>query len=62
MSNINSALDLITPGCFMASIDLISAYYAVPIHSNHKKYFKFVWENQLYVLRGLFLCYPFLCE
>ena len=49
MSNINSALELITPGCFMASIDLISAYYAVPIHSNHKKYFKFVWENQLYV-------------
>ena len=21
----------------------------MPIHSNHKKYFKFVWENQLYV-------------
>ena len=48
MSNIMSALNLITPGCYLGSIDLVSAYYAVPIHSIHRKYFKFFWDNTLY--------------
>ena len=48
MANILSALNLITPGCYLGSIDLVSAYYAVPIHSEHKKFFKFYWKNSLY--------------
>ena len=48
MHSVLSAIALITPGCFMASIDLSSAYYSLPIHKDHKKYFKFFWNNSLY--------------
>ena len=48
MSGIKAALDLISPGCFMGSIDLVSAYFSIPIHEEHKKLLKFYWGNQLY--------------
>ena len=31
MDTIQTALKLMRPGCFMASVDLKDAYYAVPI-------------------------------
>ena len=54
MDTIYSVLDLITPNCYMGSIDLKDAYYSVPIDDAYQKYFKFVFNNTLYK----FLCLP----
>ena len=54
MDTLETAIRLMTPGCFMTSIDLTDAYYLVPMALEHKKYLKFVWRNQLYA----FTCLP----
>ena len=54
MDSIHSVLHNVTPGCFMASLDLKSAYYSVPIAPEFQKYLKFEWNGKLYK----FVCYP----
>ena len=41
MDTVWSAVRLMTPNCFMASIDLTDAYYVVPITEEHRKYLRF---------------------
>ena len=41
METLQSVLELITPGCFMASLDLKDAYYSTPINQSHTKYLIF---------------------
>ena len=48
MKTLQSVLSLITPGCYLLSLDLKDAYHSVPIHLNHTKFLKFIWKNQLY--------------
>ena len=45
---IHTCINLMTPGCYMASIDLSDAYYTIPVHKNYQKYMKFKFENKLY--------------
>ena len=54
MDTVLTAVRLMKPGCFMASIDLKDAYYSVSIHSDFQKYLKFNWRGQLYK----FVCFP----
>lgn len=54
METFKSALSLISPCCFMASIDLVSAYYSVPIRARDRKYLKFSWRGKLYS----YTCFP----
>ena len=54
MDNIRTVLASVTPGCFMASIDLKGAYHSVKIAEDFQKYLKFYWNGQLYQ----FTCYP----
>ena len=54
MDSVWTAIRLITPNCYMASIDLKDAYFSVPIAKPHQKYLKFEWNNMLYK----FTCYP----
>ena len=54
MDTINTILQNITPGCYMASLDLKSAYYSVRINPNYQKFLKFRWDNKMYK----FTCYP----
>ena len=54
MDNIRSAIRLMKPGCYMASIDLKDAYYTVPICKEHQKFLKFQWKGNLYQ----FVCFP----
>ena len=44
MDNIKTALKLMRPGCFMASVDLKDAYYSVPIATEDRRYLKFEWQ------------------
>ena len=34
--------------CYMASIDLIDAYDAVPVAVEHRRYLRFLWRNRLF--------------
>ena len=53
MDTLETAIRLMTPGCFMTSIDLRDAYYSVPIASEHQKCLKFFWPYQLYAFNCL---------
>ena len=48
MDTIRSCINLMKKNCFMASLDLTDAYYAVPIHPSLQKYLKFLVGTQLY--------------
>ena len=47
MDTLQSVLSLITPGCYLASLDLKDVYYSVPKHPDHTKFLKLIWKNQL---------------
>ncbi len=49
------ALELIRPKCYMASIDLKDAYFAIPIAVEHRKFLRFLWQHNLFE----FTCLPF---
>ena len=38
---------MVTPNCFMATIDIKDAYFSVPIAPEHRKYFRFEWKGKL---------------
>ena len=54
MDTVQSILKLVTPGCYMATIDLKDAYYSVPVAQEHRKYLRFVWRSKLYQ----YTCFP----
>ncbi len=54
MDTVWTAIRLMTPNCYMASIDLKDAYYSVPIAKPYQKYLKFEWNNMLF----MFTCFP----
>ena len=60
MENIATVLQNITQNCFMASLDLKSAYYTVPVSLDFQTHLKFRWEDKLYqftcFLNGLAPC------
>ena len=48
METIQHILTMITPKCWMASIDLKDAYYSVKVHPSYQKYLKFSFQGSLY--------------
>ena len=54
MDTLISAISLITPDCYMASVDYKDAYYSVSIRKEHRKYLRFCFRNVLYE----FTCLP----
>ena len=54
MDTLSTAISMMKPLCFKASVDLKNAYYTVSIASSDQKYLKFIWEGQLYK----FVCFP----
>ena len=54
MDTLESAIRLMTPDCYMATIELKEAYYSVPIAKDHQKYLKFESDHTLYQ----FTCFP----
>lgn len=55
MEDYRTASKLITKDCYMTSIDMKDAYFLVPIHSDHKKFLRFKYNDILYE----FNCLPF---
>jgi hypothetical protein len=48
METLKSAIANIQPRDYFASIDLKDAYFSVPIHVEHRKYLRFIWQNKHY--------------
>ena len=48
MDTLWSAVRLMTPQCYMTSLDLKDAYYSVPIADEHRKYLRFYQKGQLF--------------
>ena len=48
METLQVALKLITPNCFLASVNLKNPYYSVPIAEHHRKFLRFLWRGQLW--------------
>ncbi|PFX23464.1 hypothetical protein AWC38_SpisGene11989 [Stylophora pistillata] len=48
MDSLKTVTDLMTQGCFMASVDIRDTYYTVSIAIEHQKYLKFMWRDELY--------------
>lgn len=48
MECLEHALQLLTPGCFMASVDLQKAYHSLLVAVNSRKFLRFNWNEQLY--------------
>ena len=54
LDTLEATLPLITPGCYMTSLNLKDAYYSIPITPEQQHFFKFIWKGTLYQ----FLCPP----
>ena len=48
MESLKSALQMMKPGCYMASVDLKDAYYSVHVDIKYQKFLKFYWRGKLY--------------
>ena len=48
MDNLQTAINLMTPGCWFASIDWKDAYYSVPMAQDQRKFLAFNWRNKTY--------------
>ena len=53
MESLLDVFKIIQPNCWMASVDLKDAFYSVPIHEEHQKYFKFQWLGKIYKFLGM---------
>ena len=53
MTSLNSALEMMRPGCWMASVDLRDAYYSVPVAGQFRKLLRFYWRNALFQFTAL---------
>lgn len=53
MAAFRSALELVFPNCFMASIDLSDAYYSFSVRQCDRKFLRFFWNDQLYQFAGM---------
>ena len=48
MESMKQVANMITPGCYLASLDIRDAFYSVPIFYKHKRFLKFSWEGIIY--------------
>ena len=54
MDTLESAIKLMKPNCWMASVDLKHAYFSVPMNRAFRKYLRFIWNGKLFQ----FTCLP----
>ena len=47
MDTLSTVTQLMSPQCFMASLDLKDAYYSIPIAPQHRKFLRFEFNGQL---------------
>lgn len=55
MQSLQSAINLMTAGCYMASIDSKDAYYTVPVDTRYRKYLHLFGRTKNFLLGRKFL-------
>ena len=55
MEGLHTLRDLVKPGNYMVKVDLNNAYFAIPIHAEHRKFLRFQFEEKTFE----FNCLPF---
>lgn len=63
MESLESALDLMPPDVFMATVDLQDAYFTILVHEEDRKFLKFRWQGKLFQFRGVpmgLACAPYM--
>lgn len=53
METLKSAVDSMRPNCYFGSVDLSEAFYSIPIRTEDRKYFRFIFNNQKYQFSAL---------
>ena len=53
MELLSDAIKLLKPQVWMAKVDLKDASYSIPVHVNHKKFFKFEWDLKYFKFTGM---------
>ena len=53
MESLEDVFKIIKKDVWMASVDLKDAFFTIPVHILHQKYFKYEWFNQLYKFLGM---------
>lgn len=48
MMCVDDAFRLMTPGCFMAKVDISKAFRSVPLHKSHWELLAFLWDGHYY--------------
>lgn len=59
METLKSTVNLLSPGCFMASIDLKDAYYHVPIHPDYQQFLRVAVQVGSQVFHFQYQALPF---
>ena len=62
MDTIRTVLGLVTPNCWMASLDLKDAYYSVRIHPYFQKYLKFMYNGESLNTQFFLMVLPLVLE
>lgn len=53
MIHLDTAINLVSKGCFMGSIVLKDAYYSVPIHPDFRGFWGFPWRGDMFQFNAL---------
>ena len=53
MTSLSTALEMMRPGCWMASVDLKDAYFSVPICDQDRRFLRFWWRDSLFQFTAL---------
>ena len=48
MTSINTAREIMRPGCWIGWIDLKDTYYSIPVAEEHRHYLRFRWNGRLF--------------
>ena len=48
MTTVLTCINLMTPGCYQAAVDLSDAYFSVKVHPKYRKYLRFIWQGTHY--------------
>ena len=53
MDSLAAIKNLVQPGCFFTRLDFSDAYYSVNVHKDHRKYLRFIFNENLYEFKAL---------
>ena len=53
MELLSDAIKLLKPQVWMAKVELKDAFYSIPVHIDHQKFFKLEWDLKYFKFTGM---------